>query len=197
MMLFPRLPFIVLALALLSGCDDSREPEVAAVPHPRNIPKAEELYRQAVAVIDSDAHQAEALLREAVSWDAYLGKAYNDLGVLLLKQDRLFYAVQAFEAARRNMPGQSEPRVNLALALDRSGKVAEALEAARSALEVQPASLPAVELISLIQLREGLTDETTAAHLQAILSRSPDQAWRDWARAKLQWLPGRTSIIQQ
>ncbi len=185
---------LAFALLAITACGEVRAPAAADGSHPRDIQKAEALYRQAIAVIDSDQATAEKLLRDALANDAYLGKAHNDLGVLFLKKDRLYDAAEEFEAARKNMPGQPEPRVNLAIALDRSGKYHEALDAARTALEVRSDNLPAIEMIALIQVRENLIDDATKNHLESIATRSADPVWREWARKKLLWLEGRATL---
>jgi predicted RNA polymerase sigma factor len=71
--------------------------------------------------------------------------------------------------------------VNLALVLDRAGRAAEALDSARTALEVMPGNLPAMQLTAVIQLREGKADARTAKYLEQISLRSTDDAWRAWA----------------
>lgn len=186
---------LVLFVLVIAGCGASRTTQTDDS-HPRDIGKAESLYHEAVEVMDSDPNKAEKLLRDALAYDAYLGKAHNNLGVLLLKQDRLFDAVEAFESARKYMPGHPEPRVNLAIALDRSGKFHEALDAARTALEVRPANIPAIETIALIHMRENLVDDTTKGHLETIATRSENPEWREWARTQLLKLEGRPLPLQ-
>ncbi len=176
----------VIGALLASGCgsDSARGPYSTDGRTTRNVAKAEDRYQAALAalaVTPPDDRSAEALLRSALGYDLYHGEAHNNLGVLWLKQDRLYEAAEEFEWARKLLPGHPEPRVNLAIALERGGKHGEALDAARTALEVRPGNLAAIKTIAVIQIRESLTDDTTRAHLDAIVTRSNDQVWRAWA----------------
>ena len=170
---------------LLAGCgDDARGPYRSDGAQARDVGRAEALYQEAVTALGAEPAEdaeAERLLRTALSFDLYHGAAHNNLGVLLLKQDRLYDAAEEFEWARKLLPGHPEPRVNLAIALERGGKHGEALDAARAALEVRPGHLPAIKTIAVIQIREGRTDETTRGHLDAIVTRSREPQWRAWA----------------
>lgn len=179
-----RLSALVLAAFMAVGCGSARGPYSSDGSTTRDVAKAEDHYQSALAalaVTPPDEKTAEALLRETLGYDLYHGAAHNNLGVLLLKQDRLYDAAEEFEWARKLLPGHPEPRVNLAIALERGGKHTEALDAARTALEVRPGNLAAIKTIAVIQIREALTDETTRAHLDAIVTRSNDPVWRTWA----------------
>lgn len=179
-----RLMAVLLGALIVVGCGSARGPYRSEGSQVRDVAKAEERYQQAVtalAATPADDAAAERLLREALGHDLYHGAAHNNLGVLLLKQDRLYDAAEEFEWARKLLPGHPEPRVNLAIALERGGKHAEALDAARTALEVRPGNLAAIKTIAVIQIREARTDETTRAHLDAIVTRSNDPVWRAWA----------------
>lgn len=173
----------LLALAVvLAGCGSSaRGPYATSGAAQRDIPKAQERYDQALRVIDGDPVEAEQLLRQALGFDLYHGQAHNNLGVLLLKQGLLYDAAEEFEWARKLLPGQPEPRVNLALALHQGGKAQDAIAAARTALEVKPGNLPAVQTLAWIQVREHLTDETTKEHL-AVIAQRGTAPWRTWAQ---------------
>jgi tetratricopeptide (TPR) repeat protein len=175
---------LAVALALATGCGEARGPYQSDGKERRDVAKAEERYQEALtalAKIPADDRSAEALLREVLGHDLYHGAAHNNLGVLLLKQDRLYDAAEEFEWARKLLPGHPEPRVNLAIALERGGKHLDALDAARTALEVRPGNLAAIKTIAVIQIREALVDDTTRGHLDAIRQRSSDPLWRDWA----------------
>ena len=181
-----RIPILLPALAALTafqaGCGGARGPYSADGSGQRDEARAQATYRSANEALASDPKKAEALLREALGYDLYLGPAHNNLGVLMLKQDRLYDAAEEFEWARKLMPGNPEPRVNLAIALERGGKHVDALDAAHAALESAPGNLPAIQAIAYIQVREGLTDAQTRGHLDTIIMRSTDQRWRDWAQ---------------
>ena len=172
----------VASCCLVSGCgSNARGPYNAQAADQRDIRKAEEIYQQALTVIANDPAQAKTLLREALGYDLYHGAAHNNLGVLLLGDDKLYDAAEEFEWARKLMPGHPEPRVNLAITLERGGKHADAIDAAKTALEVRPGHLTAMETLAYIQVREGLEDKSTKDCLDAIICRADDAAWKEWA----------------
>jgi tetratricopeptide (TPR) repeat protein len=181
-MMRPRVALpAVLACLLIGGCGDTtRGPYSDRAAQPRDIGKAEALYQQALADIH-DAAKAQELLRRALDCDLYHGAAHNNLGVLLLREDRLYDAASEFEWARKLMPGHPEPRANLAIALERGGRHVEAIEAARSALEARPGHLGAMKALAMIQIRQGTVDAGTDECLLAIVTRAEEPAWRAWA----------------
>ncbi|MDA3961788.1 MAG: tetratricopeptide repeat protein [Planctomycetota bacterium] len=179
------LGFVILALCVaLLGCGSSQArgsySDQGMVQ--RDIPRAQELYQQSRAQRDSgDFDDAADLLRQALDADLYHGPAHNDLGVILLSEGRLYEAATEFEWARKLMPGHPDPRVNLAVTLERGFKHAEALEAAQAALEVRPGHLAAHQAIAIIQCRNNLVDESTTEHLAVLVDRGPTDEWRRWA----------------
>jgi tetratricopeptide (TPR) repeat protein len=173
---------ILPCLLLAGGCASSaRGPYNAEGEDQRDIRRAEEVYQQAIAAIAEDPAQAKTLLREALGFDLYHGAAHNNLGVLLLGEGRLYDAAEEFEWARKLLPGHPEPRVNLAITLERGGKHGDAIEAARTALEIRPGHLGAIQTLAWIQIREGLQDKSTAEYLDTIVARAEDPTWREWA----------------
>lgn len=147
----------------------------------RDVAGSLEKTAAARAVLVSDPAKAEALLRVALDLDLYNGVAHNNLGVLFLHAGKLYESAQEFEWARKLLPGHPDPRLNLAIALQRADKPNEALEAARSALEVQPGHLPAIQAVAVIQVQAGLVDEKTSDLLASIVERCQEAEWRDWA----------------
>jgi tetratricopeptide (TPR) repeat protein len=196
---FIRLTLSVTLSMWLTGCSDARGPYADNASQPRDVVKAEERYQAAVTQLAEktpDDEKTEKLLREALGFDLYHGAAHNNLGVLLLRKDRLYDAAEEFEWARKLLPGHPEPRVNLAIALDRGGKHQEALEAARAALEVRPGNLPAIKTIAVIQLREAQTDDLTRGYLDTIIQRSNDPQWKDWAERNKLALEARNPLTR-
>src|SRR5690606_18421628 len=103
--------------------------------------EAEKLNRRGADLIQSDPAEAEVLLREALTKDLFFGPAHNNLGVVYLAQGKLYEAANEFEWARKLLPGNPDPRINLALCMERAGRTEEARQAYDSALEVAPESL--------------------------------------------------------
>ena len=169
-------------LLAISGCAQSRTSGPYAGGEPvRDPQRARELHTEASEMLSRDPKQAEVLLRQALDADLYHGPSHNNLGVLLLKQGKLYEAAGEFEWARKLMPGHPDPRVNLAMTLERAGKTDEALLAYDTALEVFPNYLPALQGKAMIQVSTGQFDESTRVMLSEIALRG-DADWREWAQ---------------
>lgn len=173
---------VLAVCVVLSGCGSAaRGPYASTGEQVRDSVKAEKSYREAVENLTDDPKKAEELLRTALGFDLYHGAAHNNLGVLLLKQGRLYDAAEEFEWARKLMPGHPEPRVNLAITLDRGGKFTDAIEAAKTALEIAPGNLIAMQVVAMVQVREGMTDAGTVGYLDQISQRG-ESDWSTWAQ---------------
>ena len=83
------------------------------------------------------------------------------------------------------MPGHPDPRMNLALTLERAGRIEEAMATYDSALEVYPNHLPTVQALVRCQCRHGREDDRTAAFLEEIALRAESPEWREWSRGQL------------
>jgi tetratricopeptide (TPR) repeat protein len=177
----------LLGMLLITGCsrDDSERVYDPASSSPRDVRAAADAYEQALAALPDDLDKAEAYLRKCLSYDLYHGRAHNNLGVLLLNRGDLYEAAHEFAWARKLLPGAPDPRLNLAICLDRGGMHAEAIEAAGAALDVRPEYLPAIKALTLIRVREGMDSDALDAHLALIAARSPDAQWRYWAGQRL------------
>jgi Tfp pilus assembly protein PilF len=170
--------------ATLPACRsaDRNSPYAPLTEADRNSERAGRLTREAAALIQGNPARAEELLRAALTADLYHGPAHNNLGVLYLNQGKLYEAAGEFEWARKLMPGHPDPRMNLALTLERAGRTGEALAAYGNALEVHPDHLPTMQALTRLQLRSGRTDSRTPWMLEEIALRSDSPQWRDWAR---------------
>ena len=145
--------------------------------------QALKLSKDAAELIGNDPATAERMLRDALSLDLYCGHAHNNLGVVFLSEGKLYEAASEFEWARRLMPGNPEPRVNLGMTLERAQRVDEAIVAYRSALEVVTEDIGAMQALARAQVYHGREDEQTPRLLREISLRGEDEAWRSWAQA--------------
>jgi tetratricopeptide (TPR) repeat protein len=150
---------------------------------------AEKMNREAADLIESNPIKAEALLRDALTKDLFFGPAHNNLGVVFLHQGKLYEAAHEFEWARKLLPGNPDPRVNLALTLESAGRLGEAFKAYETALEVTPEYLPAIEGAASIAARTNRGDGRLRAWLAAISMTEGRSAWANWARLQLGQLP--------
>jgi len=150
-----------------------------------NPKRANALATEALSMIDSDPARAEELLHSALKADPFDGPAHNDLGVLYLRQARLYEAATEFEAARKLMPGSPDPRLNLGLTFERAGLYERALTAYDSALETWPTHIRTTEAIARLTLRTGRTSERLPAMLEEIALRGETADWRSWAKEQM------------
>jgi tetratricopeptide (TPR) repeat protein len=151
----------------------------------RSTVEAEKLSREGADLAETDPVKAEKILCEALSKDLFFGPAHNNLGVLYLKQQKLYEAANEFEWAKKLMPGHPDPRVNLAITLEMAGKVEDALAAYKTALEVYPEYLPAIEGLARLSTRLGKNEDKLQDWLGTIAMRAEEVAWKEWARARL------------
>jgi Tfp pilus assembly protein PilF len=157
----------------------------------RDEVRAAALVDEASEAMPAEPERAKALLREALTADLFQAKAHNNLGVLLLAKGDLYGAAHEFEWARKLLPGHPEPRINLALTLERAGQVREAEASYMSALEVYPGYMPAIQGAARLAVAEGRRSEELARWLDEIAIGGESEAWRSWARARAAELPAR------
>lgn len=159
----------------------------------RDTAKAQALTQRAATLMAKgsldDRAKAEALLREALDADLYHGPAHNNLGVLYLAQGKLYEAASEFEWAKKLMPGHPDPRVNLALVLERAGRPDQALAEYDSALESVPHDIGALQGKARLAVRSGRADESIREVLEVIAVRGETDQWRQWATWQLTRMP--------
>jgi Flp pilus assembly protein TadD len=179
--------FALAAAAALAGCAPHRSASPYATPgeNERDSLKAQSLTQEAAACIPGDLPKAERLLREALTADLYHGPAHNNLGVVYLRQGELYRAASELEWAQKLMPGAADPRMNLALVLERAGRTDQALAQYATALEAFPEHIGTMQAMSRLQLRSGKTGATTRHMLEEVALRGETEEWRTWARSVL------------
>lgn len=180
---FSRLCLAAVLLVTLGACRTLPSTSAYAPPGEaaRNPLRAHQLTLEAADLVTSDAERAERLLREALGCDLFHGPTHNNLGVILLGRGQLYEAANEFEWARKLMPGHPDPRINLALVFEQAGRVDDALASYRSAAEVHPGHLPAIQGLARLQVRVRSDDPGLDGLLDEIVLRSDDPTWRTWA----------------
>jgi len=174
---------LAVVVLVVAGCKSaSSGPYAPPAESARNAIEAQRLTGLAGDLVDEDPAGAEALLREALTADLYHGPAHNNLGVLYLNQGKLYEAAHEFEWARKLMPGHTDPRVNLAIALERAGKIGDAMDAYKAALELESECIPAMQGAAMLAVRSGQNVPSIERWLAEISQRGDTDAWRDWAR---------------
>ena len=167
---------------LLIGCAPKTGPYAPVTSATRNPLEAQRLTQEAARLKNPASDEAEALLRKALTEDLYHGPAHNNLGVLYLKRGELYEAANEFEWARKLMPGNPDPRINLALTLEQAGRIDEALDEYHAAVELGRGSIYAIQGLARCQIAHGRTDGSTFDRLAEIALRGESKAWREWAR---------------
>ena len=177
----------VLLLTLLAGCRAAGPAGPYQVPGEmdRATSVAEKLNREAADLIEKDPAKAESLLRDALTKDLYYGPAHNNLGVVFLHQQKLYEAAHEFEWARKLLPGNPDPRVNLALTLEHAGRLEEAFKTYETALEVAPEDLSAIEGLASLALRTSRDEPRLQGWLAQISLGATDASWASWARGHI------------
>lgn len=149
----------------------------------RNPLESQRLNQEAAKLIHTDPDRAKTLLQEALTADIFNGPAHNNLGVIHLERGELYDAANEFEWARKLMPGHPDPRLNLAITLERGGRINDAINGYDSALEAYPDHLPTVMALARCQLRHNKVDDRIEDLLRIIALRG-DEQWRIWARTQ-------------
>ena len=178
------LAFLLIACASCAATS-SRMPSPTHQGTAGNPKRAQALATEAMLVIESDPARAEELLRLALKADPYDGPAHNDLGVLCLRQSRLYEAATEFEAARKLMPGSPDPRLNLGLTFERAGLYERAFTAYDAALEALPTHIRTIQAVARLTLRTGRTSDRLPGMLEDIALRGETSDWRSWATEQM------------
>jgi Flp pilus assembly protein TadD len=150
----------------------------------RDSVRAQELSAQAADLIATDVAEAESLLQQALTADLFFGPAHNNLGVVYLKQGKLYEAAGEFEWARKLMPGHPDPRMNLALTLETAGQTDEAIVTYRTALEVWPGHIGSIQGLARLHVVDGRETLELSDWLDEISIRGETERWREWARIR-------------
>ncbi|MBT8240337.1 MAG: tetratricopeptide repeat protein [Acidimicrobiia bacterium] len=183
---FPTNPALLLIASTIVGCARGPHgPYTTPASTERSPLMAERLTQDAIAELSSDREAAEELLRRALTADLFYGPAHNNLGVLYLEQGLLYEAANEFEWSRKLMPGHPDPRLNLAITLERAGRIDDALASYEAAVEVSPDYMPALQGLVRCQIKHQHVDKRTVEMLKRIALRGNTDQWRDWSREQL------------
>ncbi len=181
---------LAVSLVALASCRTSATgPYSSPAESARDTSAAEKLNRKAAEFIDTDPSNAESLLREALTKDVFYGPAHNNLGVVFMSQGKLYEAANEFEWARKLLPDSADPRVNLAITMERAGRTDDAFRSYLAALEVAPQSISAKQGAAAIVVRDSREEPRLTSWLESISLRGEGPAWREWAQSKTRFRP--------
>ena len=103
----------------------------------------------------------------AISLDPKLAEAYLNLGILMLDQQPAA-AIAPLRKAIDLLPAESRPRSLLAVALDRSGDEAGAVETFEGVLHLDPKDLTAINYLGWFSLRKNKPADAETRFRQAL-----------------------------
>jgi hypothetical protein len=129
--------------------------------------------------------KAEEHLQQALVADVTYGPAHNTLGMLYLKQRRLYLAAWEFEYANKLMPDRFEPLYNLALVYESADKIDRAIEYASMAFSMAPRNPDVLETLIRTRLRNGDPIEEVRPLMKEVLFYDTRPNWVCWAKEQL------------
>jgi protein O-mannosyl-transferase len=94
--------------------------------------------------------------------------AHNELGVMLVEQDKHDEALPHFEAASRVKPEYVEARNNLGLAYSRRGRIADAIAQFALAVQLKPETPETRNHLGFALMSVGRTDDALAQYREAV-----------------------------
>ncbi len=124
--------------------------------------------------------EAIALYRQAISVYADLASAWNNLGVLLMEQQRYLDAAEAFTTASEIEPADPRPMYNLGLTWEGAGYLNDALRYYGDALKRDPRYQPALRGAIRAERLLGRASDETLRRLRIALGQEQDAQWRQW-----------------
>ena len=127
-----------------------------------------------LAMTAGEPKRAEFFFRAALARDSTLAMAHNSLGLIYHGRGRLADAVEQFEAAARDAPGEAPLWANIARAYRDLGHIGQARRAASKALEVDPTLDGAREVLGDVYSLEGKLERALENWKRAAQSRPDD-----------------------
>ncbi len=196
-MTFNRTLCIVAVLAACCGCgrraDVTAKPyETPAAANSRHSELARARNAEAVALIKAgQLDQAEAVLKDALTADAFFGPAHNNLGTVYYRQGSYYLAAWEFQYAAKLMPTKAEPLNNLGLVFEAVGRMDEAAKHYDEALSLDADCLDATGNLARVYVRQNRRDERTRELLEQVAFRDTRPEWSAWARERLALMTSR------
>ncbi|KAA5541086.1 tetratricopeptide repeat protein [Roseiconus nitratireducens] len=173
---------------LLGGCSPFRgsNESIVRVKSSQNPARAGKLTTAGIRSLGlGHIDQAAEQFREAVAEDFTYGPAHNNLGLMHYEQGNLYQAVLAFEQAREFLPGDPAVLYNLALALEATGRIDEALTLYGTAHRMDRSNPNYLGNLVRLRVRRGDRDELLRQQLEELVLIETRPPWRRWADRQL------------
>ncbi|HBS28029.1 MAG TPA: hypothetical protein DEB06_00940 [Phycisphaerales bacterium] len=184
----PRSGPLLLALVALAGAVSSCTktirvdglPDSVVEDDTRRLIQAQSLAARAAR--EKDPAQAKRLYTQAVGTYRQLPAAWNNLGVLLMKDDQYLQAAEAFASAADLAPNDPRPYYNIGLLWDSRGYLRDARRFYIRALERDGSYLPALRGAIRADTLLNEPNDRTLGWLERSLMLEADPEWQEWMR---------------
>ena len=176
---------LMLTLWLITGCSASKPVagHISADVRHGDTPLAQSENDQALDLIDRQKYvEAEQHLKRSIDADILYGPAHNNLGTIYFRQSKFYPAALEFEYAGKLMPRHAEPRNNLGLVFEASGKINDAVACYDRAIVLEPENPVFVGNSARARFRRGDQSEELRDLLGKVVAMDTRDEWVDWAR---------------
>ena len=164
--------------------------------------RATAVKRSAELLVKHKDEDAGEVLTKAINGDPNYGPLHNNMGIVHLRQGRLYDAAREFDLAARLMPTIAEPRNNLGMVLERVGRFEEAIASYTKAHDLQPDNPIYLGNLLRAKVRHGDNDPEMGKLFEQLLLYEARPDWIRWAKdQKLQLdlrtrqLPGQSGPV--
>ncbi len=174
-----------IAAGSLVGCASSKSPRDISLSDGRNI--SEDLNR-AVGLVaraqraqkDEEFDEAIAFYQQAVQAYRDFPAAWNNMGVLMLNQQRYLEAAECFANAIEMAPQDPRPSFNLGLTWDKAGYPSDALTHYQAALQRDGKYLPALRGAARASWLLRRYNDSSLDVVRTALLIEQEGRWREW-----------------
>ncbi|MGP1308700.1 MAG: tetratricopeptide repeat protein [Phycisphaerales bacterium] len=125
-------------------------------------------------------NEAIALYQQAVQAYNDFPAAWNNMGVLMLKEQRYLEAAECFANAQELAPQDPRPAFNLGLTWDKAGYPSDALSHYQTALQRDPKYLPALRGAARASWLLRRYTESSLDVVRTALAVEREDRWREW-----------------
>lgn len=184
---------LILTALLISsvGCNlnqakNKSKYETVASDPTRNTQLAKNINAIAVELLEQgNFEDAEVQLKDALVADVMFGPAHNNLGHVYYKQKKYYLAAWEFQYAAKLMPNQAEPKNNLAMVLETTGKSDKAAKYYEEALKIQPDNPNITANLARHYIKQKQYSFRTRELLNEIILKDTRPDWTNWAKEQL------------
>lgn len=178
---------ILVLVAAVNGCNAHRyatSPYLTSPePRTRNTVLAQQLNDDALKHIEAgELDEAQALFRKALDADLLYPAAHNNLGLVLLRQGKMYESAWEFSYAAKLMPHSAEPRHNLGSLMEKMGRFEEAEGHYEAALAIDDGNVEVIGHLARVYVKQDRRDERVISLLKKLAFQSDVGDWNRWAR---------------